>query len=153
MAFTIILLTATLLHTINDSLPIEISLKKRSVKSIWSCVNNENYISVSNKIATFCFWPELHIFSYKYSILPHQWYESYSWVHYSIMDYISQNCTDHNYGIMIRDLCFDRDSCDIPTATNIVKLIEYLCTIKNICSNVHFISINIIMHCIDVSVR
>ena len=46
-----------LLHTINNSLPIEISLEKRSVKSIWSCVNSENdvvnYISVSNKIVTF----------------------------------------------------------------------------------------------------
>ena len=31
-----------LLHTINNSLPIEISLEKRSVKSIWSCVNSEN---------------------------------------------------------------------------------------------------------------
>ena len=56
-----------LLHTINNSLPIEISLEKRSVKSIWACVNSENdvvknYISVSNKIAMFCFWPELQIF-------------------------------------------------------------------------------------------
>ena len=31
-----------LLHTINNSLPIKISLEKRSVKSIWSCVNSEN---------------------------------------------------------------------------------------------------------------
>ena len=47
------------------------------------------------------------------------------------MDYISQNCTDHNYGIMIRDLCFYRDSCDphVLTATDIVTLIKYLCTI------------------------
>ena len=58
-----------LLHTINNSLPIEISLEKRSVKSIWSCVNSENdvvkTVSVSNKIATFCFWPELQIFFHK----------------------------------------------------------------------------------------
>ena len=44
-----------LLHTINNSLPIEIELEKRSIKSIWSCVNSENN-------ATFCFWPELQIF-------------------------------------------------------------------------------------------
>ena len=47
------------------------------------------------------------------------------------MDYISRNCTDHNYGIMNRDLCHYRDSCDphVLTATEIVQLIEYLCTI------------------------
>ena len=56
-----------LLYTINNSLPIEISLEKRSVESIWSCVNSENYVvkyylSVSNKITTFCFWSEPPIF-------------------------------------------------------------------------------------------
>ena len=47
------------------------------------------------------------------------------------MDYISLNCTDYNYGIFIRDLCHYRDSCDphILIATEIVQLIEYLCTI------------------------
>ena len=49
------------------------------------------------------FW--LHIFSYKYSILPHHWYESYNTVHHSILDYISQSCSNHNYVIMIRELC------------------------------------------------
>ena len=33
-----------LMHIINNSLPIEISLEKRSVQSIWSCVNSENYV-------------------------------------------------------------------------------------------------------------
>ena len=37
-------------------------------------------------------------------------HQSYNSVHHSIMDYISQNCTDHNYGIMIRDLCYYRYS-------------------------------------------
>ena len=47
------------------------------------------------------------------------------------MDYISLNCTDHNYGIMIRDRCYYRDSCDphVLTSTEIVQLIEYVCTI------------------------
>ena len=63
--------------------------------------------------------------------MSHQWYESYNSVHHSIMDYISQHFTDHNYGIMIRDLCHYRDSCDphVITPTAIVQLIEYLCTI------------------------
>ena len=151
-----------LLYTINNSLPIEISLEKRSVKSIWSGVNSENdvvknYISVSSKIATFCFSQNYRYFSYKYSILLYQWYESYNSVHHSIMDYISQNCTDHNYGFMIRDLCFYRDSCDphVLTATDIVTPIEYLTYVryKNICSNLHFIYFYFITHCIDVIVR
>ena len=100
-----------LLHTFNNSLPIEISLEKRSVKSIWSCVNSENDViktisRLSRKLPRSFFCQNYRYFSYKYSILPHQWYESYNSVPHSIMDYISQNCTDHNYGIMIRDLCF-----------------------------------------------
>ena len=52
-------------------------------------------------------------------------------ISYLFIKYFSQNCTDHNYGFMIRDLCFYRDSCDphVLTATDIVTLIEYLCTI------------------------
>ena len=33
-----------LLHTINNSLPIQISLEKRGVKSIWSCLNSDNCV-------------------------------------------------------------------------------------------------------------
>ena len=63
--------------------------------------------------------------------MSHQWYESHNSVHHSLMDYSSLICTDLNYGIMIRDLCYCRDSCDphVLTATEIVQLIEYLCTI------------------------
>ena len=61
--------------------------------------------------------------------MSHHWYESYNSIHHSIMDYISLNCTDHNYGIMIRDPCDYRDSCHPLTATEIVQLIEYLCTL------------------------
>ena len=65
--------------------------------------------------------------------MSHQCYESYNSVHNSLMDYITLNCTDHNYGIIIRDLCHHRDSCDplqhILTATGIVQRIEYLCII------------------------
>ena len=66
--------------------------------------------------------------------MSHQWYESYNYVHHSIMDYISLNCTDHNYGIMIRDLWHYRDSCDphVVTATEIVQLNEYLYIYRNI---------------------
>ena len=99
-----------MLHTINNSIPIEISLEKRSVKSIWSCVNSENDVvktisQLATKLPRSVFGQNYIYFSYKYPILPYQWYESYNSVHHSIMDYISQNCTDHNYGIMMRDLC------------------------------------------------
>ena len=33
-----------LLHTSNNSLPIQISLKKRGVKSTWSCLNSDNCV-------------------------------------------------------------------------------------------------------------
>ena len=42
-----------LLHTINNSLPIEISLEKRSVKSIWSSVNSKNdVVKTISRLAT-----------------------------------------------------------------------------------------------------
>ena len=70
-------------------------------------------------------------YSNQYLLSESTLYESYNSVHHSIMDYISRNCTDHNYGIMIRDLIHYRDSCDphVLTAIEIVQLIEYLCTI------------------------
>ena len=125
-----------LLHTINNSLPIQISLEKRGVKSSWSCLNSDNCVvktisQLATKLPRSVFGHNYRYFSYKYSIMSHQWYESYNSVHQSIMDYISRNCTDHNYGIMIRDLIHYRDSCDphVLTATEIGQLIEYLCTI------------------------
>ena len=109
---------------------------KRGVKSIWSCLNSDNCVvktisQLATKLPRSVFGHNYRYFSYKYSIMSHQWYESYNSVHHSIMDYISRNCTDHNYGIMIRDLIHYRDSCDphVLTATEIVQLIEYLCTI------------------------
>ena len=98
-------------------------------------IKSENDVKTISRLETklprSVFGQNYRNFSYKYSILPHQWYQSYNSVHHSIMDYISQNCTDHNYGIMIGDLCFYKDSCDphVLTATEIVTLIEYLCTI------------------------
>ena len=125
-----------LLHTINNSLPIQISLEKRGVKFILSYLNSDNCVvktisQLATKLPRFVFGHNNRYFSYKYSIMSHQWYESYNSVHHSIMAYISPNCTDHNYGIMIRDLCHYRDSCEphVLTATEIVQLIEYLCTI------------------------
>ena len=44
-----------LLHKINNSLPIQISLEKREVKSIWSCLNSENYaVKTVSHLATNC---------------------------------------------------------------------------------------------------
>ena len=125
-----------LLHTINCSLPIQISLEKRGIISIWSCLNSENCVvktisQLATKLPRSVFGHNYIYFSYEYSIMSHQWYESYNFVHHSIMDSISLNCTDHNYGIMIRDLCLYRDSSDphVLTATEIPQLIEYLSTI------------------------
>ena len=66
-----------LLHTINNSLPIEISLEKRSVKSGWSCVNSENDVvktisRLATKLPRSVFGQNYRYFSYKYSILPYQ---------------------------------------------------------------------------------
>ena len=58
--------------------------------------------------------------------MSHQWYESYNFVHHLIMDYISLNCTDHNYGIMISDLCHYRGSLTIWMLTvNVYIIVIY----------------------------
>ena len=80
-----------LLHTIINSLPIEILMEKRGLKSIWSCVNIENYVvknicRLATKLPRSVFGHNNRYLSYKYSILAHQWYESYNSVHHSIMD-------------------------------------------------------------------
>ena len=42
-----------MLHTINNSLPIETSLERRSVKSIWLCVISENdVVKTISRLAT-----------------------------------------------------------------------------------------------------
>ena len=80
-----------LLHTINNSLPIQISLEKRAIKSIWSCLNSENcavkpFSQLATKLPRSVFGHNYRYFSYKYSIMSHQWYESYNSVHHFIMD-------------------------------------------------------------------
>ena len=71
-------------------------------------LNSDNCVvktisQLATKLPRSVFGHNYRYFSYKYSIMSHQWYESYNSVRHSIMDYISRNCTDHNYGIMIRD--------------------------------------------------
>ena len=53
-----------LLHTINISLPIEMSLEKRSVKSIWSSLNMENFVVVKYVFLScgFIYYLYLHVF-------------------------------------------------------------------------------------------
>ena len=108
-----------MLETINNSLPIKILLEERVRKSEsnWSCLNSEHCVvntssQLETKLPRSVFVQKYKYCSYKYSIMSHQWYESYNSGHHSIMDYIPLNCTDHKYGIMIRDLCYYKDSCD-----------------------------------------
>ena len=66
------------------------------------------------------------------------------------MDCISQNFTDHSYGIMIKELCFYRDSCD---ALKLFNSLNTYVRYKNIYSNVYLISFHFIMYCIALIVR
>ena len=107
----------------------------QSIHRLWAwCLTDptlmSTVLSVLQTYTAHCIQSESPVL-YKYLIMSYQWYESYYSVHHSIMDYISLNCTDHNYGIMIIDLCYYRDVCDphVLTATDIVQIIEYLCTI------------------------
>ena len=40
------------LHTINNSLPIDIALEKRCLKFLWSCINSKNYVVKSVSLSS-----------------------------------------------------------------------------------------------------
>ena len=101
------------------------------------------YLCFNNKITTFCFGQDyIYFYIYIFHLATPVVRIIYSG-HNSILDYISQNFTVHNYGIMVRELCF----------TEIHVIHMYLVQLKlfnscntyvrykNIYSNVHLTSL------------
>ena len=69
--------------------------------------------------------------SNKYSINFNDWFVSYNAINGCINHFITQfvDCPQHAY--IVRELCYFRDYADpfLLTSTEIVQLIEYICTI------------------------
>ena len=125
-----------LLHTINDSLPIDVSLEKRCIKFLWTNLNSVNETvnlttrsSIKSERSTMA--DNYRYFSYKYDIKPSHWYEPFSAIDHCIKHYIACKVNHLQDAFFIRDLCLARDSGELSilSSTEMVQLIEYLCTI------------------------
>ncbi len=127
-----------LLPSINDSLPIEITLEKRCIKFIWSSLNSKNSIvknialsAISSSFSTF--GDNYRYLSYKYNIGRNLWMSSLTKLLDRFELYVSKQCVNYVTpdGTFIRELCLIRDdeSKHGLTCNEMSMLIEYLCTI------------------------
>ena len=125
-----------MLHTINNSLPIEVSLEKRCIKLLWSNLNSDNaavQLTTRSSIRSerSVMGDNYRYFSYKYDIKPYQWFEPFCVITKCITRYISFHVHHTQDAFHVRELCLSRDSGEITvlTSTEMSQLIEYLCTI------------------------
>ena len=104
------------LHTINNSLPINLVFEKRCLKFIWSCINNNNTIvkSVSRSAlkynySTLC--ENYRFLSDKYDMWPSYWAKLFSIVPNKFYDYVDTNVYLANEAIL-GFVCIKQDSRD-----------------------------------------
>ena len=126
------------LHTINDSLPIDILLEKRCLKFIWFCLNSDNNIiknvtASSLKHSYSNLGENYRYFSYKYNITPYMWNRELSCIIKQLYNYVNRFHSPHHEAVMVRELCISIDNhCNqfvVFNAEEMCQLIEYLCTI------------------------
>ena len=124
-----------LLHTINNSLPINIILEKRCAKFIWSSLNSNNKIINSISRTAICnpfsdMGDNYRYITAKYSIPIIAWTRPLPHLLKYFTSYIESYIVDEAYGFMIRELCLHRDRRDfILNANELSTLIDYLCTV------------------------
>ena len=116
---------------------MDIALEKRCSKFLWASLNPENkfvkMVTLSFiKAARSVFGDNYRYLSHNYSIYFNDWFGSYNAINGCINHFISQFVDFLQYAYIVRDLCYFRDYADpfVLTSTEIVQLIEYLCTIK-----------------------
>ena len=123
-----------ILPFINNTDSVELSLEKRCVKFVWSCLNSSN--AVVKNISMFVLdnrhsvlGNNFKYFSYKYDLYRSHWFNKLM----TLMKHITVVHSDSalRYGHFVRDLCSIRDysSTCILTSTELSFLIEYICTI------------------------
>ena len=103
------------LHTISNSLPIDLILEKRCLKFIWSCTNSNSTIvkSVSSLAIMYSYSSldeNYRFLSDKYDIWPTNWTKSFSIFFRKSDDYVDKHVYSANEAILIRDLCIKLDS-------------------------------------------
>ena len=115
---------------------MDIALEKMCSKFLWASLNSENKVL---KMVTLSFikaarsvlGDNYRYLSHKYSINFNDWFGSYNAINGCNNNFITQYVDCPQYAYIERDLCYFRDYADpfVLTSTEIVQLIEYLCTI------------------------
>ena len=123
------------LHTINNSLPIDLMLEKRCLKFIWYCINSNNTIvkSVSSSAIMYSYsslGENYRFLSDKYGIWPINWTKSFSIVLRKFYDYVDKHVYSANEATLIRDLCIKLDSGDFSffNIDELNEMVVLLCT-------------------------
>ena len=124
------------MSTINSSLPMDIALEKRYIKFLGGSLNSENkvvkMVTLSSiKAARSVLGDNYRYLSHKYSINVYDCVGSYNAINGCINHFITQFVDCPQYTYIVKYLCYFRDYADpfVLTSTEIVQLIEYLCTI------------------------
>ena len=115
------------LSPINSSLPMDIALEKRCCKN--KVVKMVTLSSI--KAARSVLGDTYRNLSHKYSINCNDWFGSYNAINGCINKLFTHYVDCPQYAYIVRDLCYFRDYADpfVLTSTEMVQLIEYLCTI------------------------
>ena len=127
----------SLLHTINNCLPIDLLLEKRCIKFIWNLFNSAYELHKSiirgsfyNKGSSIA--ENIRYFMYKYSISMYDGEKPLNVLMKKVYNYASlhSNVDDICTATALVDLCRDRDNhrYDVFTHSDIIDIIQMLCT-------------------------
>ena len=120
------------LHTINNSLPIDIVLEKRCLKFILSCINSNNTIvkSVCSSAIMYSYLnlgENYRFQSDKCDTWPSYWKKSFSIILKKFYDYVDKNKHLANESRLIKDLCIKQDSREF-NSDELNEMVMLLCT-------------------------
>ena len=125
-----------LLHTINDTMPIDCIVEKRCLKCIHSCINSDNTIVKNIALSSLdnCYsviGQNYRYLSVKYNISHKKWLKPLSELLACFYHYIGNEVINLDNAYMVRELtiCRDNNSPFLLTNTEMSQFIEYICTI------------------------
>ena len=124
------------LHTINNSLPIDVQLEKRCLKFLHSCLNSSNEVVKSISLSSIqqsfpTFGENYRYLCHKYKIMPYMFRSDFPIIIKQIHLYVDDHHGPHHEAVMVRELCIaiDENRFTVFTAEEMCHLVEYLCTI------------------------
>ena len=124
------------LHTINNSLPIDVQLEKICLKFLHSCLNSSNEVVKSISLSSIqqsfsTFGENYRYLCHKYKIMPYMFRSDFPIIIKQIHLYVDDHHGPHHEAVMVRELCIaiDENRFTVFTAEEMCHLVEYLCTI------------------------